>query len=267
METETVYSTRLNKAFHRCGNVFPAYERCTMFVNGLDPSIRALVARHREEKRKLTYLELVQYAQAEGDTLRARQNRKSRPTRALLADGDNSSLSLAGGPAPVGVNDNIHFRGSNPESMGTSELPSTSAPTTDEDPALYTQERRVPAASLPFANTAARFSRPEWRDTAPRRVDSRPQPNPAELICYLCYLRGDKAPDCTCPLREGSRIIAQYEALTPEEKARVPSRSYEEQRTLRAHLADRDTELVPANGEQPVPFEAAAPNSVGSASK
>lgn len=53
VETEKVYSTGLNKAFHRCGSVHSWQERCTMFVDGLDPSIRALVARHREAKRHI----------------------------------------------------------------------------------------------------------------------------------------------------------------------------------------------------------------------
>jgi len=71
-EVETDYSKRLNDAGNRCCIVYSSDEIMTLFVDGLDPAIKALVARFRESHRRTTYLELVQYARAEGDALRAR---------------------------------------------------------------------------------------------------------------------------------------------------------------------------------------------------
>ena len=71
-ETETEFSTRLNTSFYRCGNVHSVEEKATMFVDGLDPVIKTLVAQRREDSRRMPYSELVQYARAEGDSHRAR---------------------------------------------------------------------------------------------------------------------------------------------------------------------------------------------------
>ena len=66
-ETEMQYSNRLNKAELHCGNVHSLEEKMTMFVNGLNPAIEPLVARHRESHPKITYLELVHFARDEGN--------------------------------------------------------------------------------------------------------------------------------------------------------------------------------------------------------
>ena len=71
-ETETGFGTHLNTAFYRCGNVHTSEEKATKFVDGLDPVIKTLVEQRREETRRMSYLELVQYARAEGDSNRAR---------------------------------------------------------------------------------------------------------------------------------------------------------------------------------------------------
>ena len=47
-EDEVAYSTRLYKALYRCGNIFPQQEQITMFLDGLLPTTRTIVARHRE---------------------------------------------------------------------------------------------------------------------------------------------------------------------------------------------------------------------------
>lgn len=94
MESETEYSTRFNKAFHRCSSAHSSQKKCNMFFDRLDPSVRALVARNREENCRRQCMDLVYYAQVEGDTLRARRNQRTRTSRALLADSSDSSLSL-----------------------------------------------------------------------------------------------------------------------------------------------------------------------------
>lgn len=71
-ELHTNYSVRVSNAFHGCVNVYPASERCTMLIDGLDPTIKTLVGRHQKHRPQLTYLGLVQYSRAEGDALCAR---------------------------------------------------------------------------------------------------------------------------------------------------------------------------------------------------
>ena len=73
-EDEMDYSGHLNDAAHRCGNVYDEIDKMTFFVNGLLPSIQTVVARHRESqaRRDLSYEELVQFAQDEGESHRAR---------------------------------------------------------------------------------------------------------------------------------------------------------------------------------------------------
>ena len=72
-ETELEYSARLNNAAYRCGNVYDETDKMTFFINGLSPTIRNIVARHRESqpRRSLTYEELVQFARDEGESHRA----------------------------------------------------------------------------------------------------------------------------------------------------------------------------------------------------
>lgn len=54
-------------------------EVATLFLDGLDDSIRNLVARHREAHRRTPYLELVQLSQAEGVAARARSPCAAKP--------------------------------------------------------------------------------------------------------------------------------------------------------------------------------------------
>ncbi|KAI0562056.1 hypothetical protein FGB62_67g15 [Gracilaria domingensis] len=131
----------------------------------------------------------------------------------------------------VGDADNVHFIGSNPDSYGYTDLPSTSIPSTEEDPALYAQGVRVPAAPLPYANNSSRLNRPGWKDTAlQRRVDNRPRDKPASVICYQCYLPGHVSTQCVFPPSHRPKIIAYYDALTPEEKESVPRKEYDKAR-------------------------------------
>ncbi len=65
-EDERDYCNRLDDACSRAGNVFSLDEKCTTFEAGLIPEIRLLVSCHREANRRISFLELVQFARAEG---------------------------------------------------------------------------------------------------------------------------------------------------------------------------------------------------------
>ncbi|CAN8069510.1 unnamed protein product [Agarophyton chilense] len=233
-ETETEFSVRLNKAFHRSGNVHSAGERCTMFIDGLDPAIRTLVARYREDRRKTTYLELVQHAQAEGDALRARApGHRSRTAKALVMEMKSPSLSLVASERPQQEYDNVHFARSDIYSVPTTELPSTtddSYDTAQDGPLLYADSPRVYGSRIPYSNGALRKSRPGWKDTrqAVKFTDARSglQPSRPGLICHICYEHGHISPDCILTMRDVAQVIGNYEALTPVEKRIVPMTSY-----------------------------------------
>lgn len=66
-----------------------------MFIDMEDHMIRPLVARRREKRCKIKYLELVQYTQAVGDTLRAKNGSKAlRPEQVLYLEEGTRSASL-----------------------------------------------------------------------------------------------------------------------------------------------------------------------------
>ncbi|CAN8070507.1 unnamed protein product [Agarophyton chilense] len=69
---EAKYNSRLNKASVRCGNVHSTEDKTTLYIDGLDQSIKSLVARYRGKHGRVSFLELVQFAKAEGDAVRAR---------------------------------------------------------------------------------------------------------------------------------------------------------------------------------------------------
>ena len=72
-EDEREFSTRLNSAVNRCGNVHSQFEVITLFVDGLHSSIRPLVARYREADNHTSYEDVGSFALSEGNALRARE--------------------------------------------------------------------------------------------------------------------------------------------------------------------------------------------------
>lgn len=72
-ETEIKYSTRLNEAVYRYGNVHIEIEKMTYLINGLHLSTQSIVTRYRESqpRRYLILSQLVQFARDEGEAFRA----------------------------------------------------------------------------------------------------------------------------------------------------------------------------------------------------
>ena len=116
-------------------------------------------------------------------------------------------------------------------------IPTTDLPTTevDEDeaqgdpvlafnPALGPPRRTVPPPRVPYSKgTQAVKQRPGWEAPRIPRRDSQ-----AQVICHLCYdvANPHYAPECSVPFSERARIVRNYERLTPEQKAMVPTESY-----------------------------------------
>lgn len=73
-EDKNAFSPRVNTAALKSENVHDEDEKMTAFVDGLDTSIRTVVARFRdnEARYEMTYGRLVQFAKDEGNSYRAR---------------------------------------------------------------------------------------------------------------------------------------------------------------------------------------------------
>ena len=73
---------RLTEANNRCGNVHPASEIVSMYIDGLDESIKEVVGCYRRMNRNATFLEIVHFAKEEGNSVRAR----ARPSKRVKID-------------------------------------------------------------------------------------------------------------------------------------------------------------------------------------
>ena len=221
-EEEVDYSGRLNDAAHRCGNVFDEIEKMSVFVNGLLPSTQTAVARHRESQPRsaLSYEELVQFAQDEGDTHRARTS----TLRVLKAATPNKNDRVVhfiepsqSGSQATDNDGEVYVMDDG--SIDTDQLPSTAA--SSADTVLYINDNRrkntvmVKPPGVPHQDETTVKNRPGWEAKI-------------EIICYTCYVVGDHtSPKCNVPVSDMQRIVSNYESLTNEQRSRVPSDSYE----------------------------------------
>lgn len=259
-EDELDYAARLNTQFGRCGNVHEPSEQMTIFIDGLNPTIRTLVARYREQqgRHELTFQQLVQYARDEGEAYRARlQTGTPAPRNVLAAPATNTrtggrprqALLLSPAPSSARSSEASHRTGqaelfyvqesaayeTDPlPSVPTSELPSTEEGQveppngdTEADPMLYGERRMVsfvPAPRVPYQPPGVNRQRPGWVDPRNR---SEPPPRGQDVICHSCYGRAHFANECTHPFRESATIVRNYEQLSAEEKLTTNPRSYE----------------------------------------
>ena len=253
-EDEATFGDRVRFAAYRCGNVFTEIERVGVFVDGLLPTTRTLVSRHKEAtpRDKLLFDDIVSYAQDEGEAYRASKAVKGSSRNILpIEQADSSDPSLQG------LNeDEAEMFGLIPDdSLYSSELPST----VDEGGLVLYGERpvqnRVPAPRLSYENSFTRNARPGW-GSRPRggRPYIAARQALTRLICYICYAIGHMASQCTCGLRDMERVKRNFEALTREEQANVPRRAYE--RAL-AYLADKPAPSMAAPNPPPVPHAVA----------
>ena len=298
-EDETAYSTRLMAAELRCGNVHSTEEKMTMFIDGLDPGIRSLVARHREGQRDktrgrglFTYLDLVRFAQNEGDALRARRPRLASkppdprvsarrsplrgntllrgqsPTRGrapnlLLDSPEDSRLTRSAGVSHPRMDDELYLL---PDDgiVATSDVHSTVETAEPSDSAMLVQgHNRIPAPRVPHQgqDRATRFNRPGWVDN--RRVNAKPD-RPQALVCYSCYALGHTSPDCVGNSNmEPERVMRNFQSLSPSAQQHVPADSYWRAKALNDIIVGRVTALRqasnPVQGPEPTTVRDAEP--------
>ena len=185
-----------------------------MFVDGLDPVIKTLFEQRREETRRISYLELVQYARAEGDSNRTRLSASRRRTPMLEQDTHSrkptkprrcprndkvmfaestadSSESPLNADQPRYTEDEVHLLGEADSSIPTDELPSTlvGSSTTTTDPLLGVQAH-VPAPYVNYQEWDRGMScnRPGWK--TPFKADAygrRPEQPRTAPISHECY--------------------------------------------------------------------------------
>ena len=79
-EDEMEFYIRLTDAGNRCGNVHSMEEQMTMFIEGLDASIKPMVSQYRQDNRDVSFLRLVNYAKAQGSASRAKEKRTKKVT-------------------------------------------------------------------------------------------------------------------------------------------------------------------------------------------
>jgi len=238
LETEKEYAVRLNNAVTRCGNVHSSAEIVTMYIDGLHPAIRSLVTGYREATKKVTYLDIVDFASNHGDAVRAQQgtkqssrggNRNSAVTSPLLAlhdDQTSSSTSNMPFPPAMGNDETVNLieQGLDSSSAQTS-LPSISGPPTDSDSLMALERQRM--AYGPRVPGEDPHRRVGWvdRQVAPR-VNRMHNPRDLLIICHECYEHGHIAPNCNLSVKNLYKVIINYEKLTPQEQSMVPSTSY-----------------------------------------
>lgn len=188
----------------------------TLFVDGLDLTIRSLVPRRREETPRAdpTFQGLVHFAQNKGDPQRARSRPRTGAAAPIFAR-PRDSQDRHGSTAPATrtspsllAESSVEFRdtsaaggrkGNPPDdelqllhlysSAATSAIPTDSVPmqaeTSDTDAALAIGPRHFPAPKLPLQEYTPHMqqARPGWQERCP--VSPRPR---AGLVCPACYV-------------------------------------------------------------------------------
>ena len=79
-EDEMEFYIRLTDASNRCGNVYSMEEQMTMFIEGLDASIKPMVSQYRQDNRDVSFLRLVNYAKAHGSASRTKEKKTKKVT-------------------------------------------------------------------------------------------------------------------------------------------------------------------------------------------
>lgn len=289
-EDEMTFSARLMAAEVRCGNIHSTEEKMTLFIDGLQAGVRPLVSRYREAERAksrteggfFTYLDLVRFAQNEGEAYRARNprlaerhaerrgagataNRRAAPPpsrgRSLLLLDDSSEDSRILGAELDRLNQHEDGVFLLPEggTVATDELPSSmELDAESSDPALLVQSSRgrvMPAPRVPqMGERQRRTTRPGWVDA--NRPRGAPQGRQGarsgnSVVCYRCYEHGHVAPDCPENLQgEPARVLDNYARLPGEVRDRIPADSYWRARALQDILTR--TNASPQQARPPV---------------
>ena len=263
-EDELDFSNRVDEACRQLGHVYSLDDKATVFVNGLDESIKPIIEEYRNDHENVSYLKLVQKAQVEGKTARARSQvrrpqgvsapgslRKS-PSRTMLMEQSSPADSPYIPYAPSSNGDDqdalLHahvvpfqgFSGSEEAARPVPwELTTTPSHSSESNPALMMYGRPKhwnPALRIPAADGNRYFQ--AMRPGCPTPPALPPTPafdgltargNPGTsngLVCHIFFCRRHVSRECTLPARDHRMVVRNYEALTEGERARVPMDSH-----------------------------------------
>ena len=247
-EKEVPYGNRIRVAAYRCGNVFTDAELMNVFTDGLNPATRTLVARYRETAgRSLSLQQLVMFARDEGEAYRARQPGRNRPKGIIgvntLAEERATADHDEGDPEMFGLLPDWSA------SADTADVPSTVA---DANDAILYGERPVRPPRIPYGSAMTNRARPGWQNQSRGPFNRELL---ARLICYICYGVGHLASQCTCPVRDVGRVKRNFDALTREEKERVPKKAIERALAFLGHPLANAVTGPPAQDTQQIPAE------------
>lgn len=233
-EDEVEYSLRLNSASKRYWNVHSIDEKRILFGDGIDPTIKSLVAKHRDRHSHMSSLELAKFAQAETDTNSARGRTRIRylgtydiKTHGLkrpfqpgsgkvllvLSPEDSRESSISSLKGSSSHHEAMHFLDDQDSSIPTADLPTTEA--TQEGTLMTMEARRgqYRAGMVPLPGGFT-IKKPGWVDTrtVPRNSALK-RPHRNRLICYNFYGRHHLSVECTLPTRDIYKIKLNYEGL------------------------------------------------------
>ena len=231
-ETEIAYRKRLLGALHRCGNVHGEDEKMTLYVDGLLPTLRTVVARYRESvhRRSMTFRALVNYAHHEDEAVRGRvlamTKRSRQSTPATLPRPRSPS------PRPRGQTRDAHLINADQCLYAATQAEGdTGVPQTQASPTLETRSQTGDQEDVLYANTVGprRRSPPRINFEGPRTprvgwIDA----GGSNVICHTCYEAGHIAPQYPLKLYQIDRVVRNFEALDDQTRATVPTKSYEE---------------------------------------
>ena len=105
------------------------------------------------------------------------------------------------------------------------EEPTTEQP--EEEEVVLALERAVTALRRRKGSQGGGIVRP-----APVPFDDKPRPgwqadpSTKDPICYNCYVKVHYSNDCRASIADFEKIVANFLSLTPDERARVPDKSY-----------------------------------------
>ena len=120
-EDEMEFCVRLTDASNRCGNLYTMEEQMTMFIEGLDASMKPMVSQYRQDNRDVSFLRLVNYAKAHGSASRANERKTKKVTIQAPATLRTGSKQKPPHPARK-IRGAVHLAGSLTGSEGLSTV-------------------------------------------------------------------------------------------------------------------------------------------------
>lgn len=87
---------------------------------------------------------------------------------------------------------------------------------------MGSRPRQVRPPPIAYSQGIHQTARPGWKDARPQ-VPGSPRKT---VICHACYGRGHYSPDCPLTVRQLYEVIRNYEALSVENRNRVPNTAY-----------------------------------------